>query len=153
MTLETPSSASPRRFRTAAALAASLAIVLSAGLGAAPASAQTLERSAAAVPYVRVQLQTHWTPRGDNVRSIRIQGLPGFPGASVNRCFSMGAYVPGIDAWPYIKVDVPTGSYKITSYTGPWCAEASKTKRGVGAMFTDYRNWMVSSDDQPTPRA
>ncbi|KZC94054.1 MULTISPECIES: hypothetical protein [Clavibacter] len=152
MTLESPSTTSPRRFRMAGALAASLAIVLAAGIGAAPASAQTLEQSAATVPYVRVQLQTHWTPRGANVRSIRIHGLPGFPDSTFNQCYSMGAYVPGIDAWPYIKVDVPQGPYKITSYTGPWCGEAFKTKRGVGLMYTDYRNWMVSSDDQPTPR-
>jgi hypothetical protein len=153
MTLGSPSTSSPRRFRTAAALAASLAIVLSAGLGAAPASARTLERSAAAVPIARMQFQAHRTPGLPHVRSIRIQSKD-VAGKPVSHCYSMGTYRPHADIWSCIQADLPEGTYEETGYDGPVCDVAFPTAGGCGPFDTRQgRDWMLSHRDAPRLRA
>ncbi|WP_440694708.1 hypothetical protein [Clavibacter nebraskensis] len=153
MTLASPSTASPRRSRTAAVLAASLAIVLSAGLGAAPASARTPERSTAAVPLVRVQFPAHGTPGLPHVRSIRIQSTDA-AGTPVSRCYSMGTNRPDADIWPCIQVDLPEGTCAETSYDGPVCDVAFPTAGGYGPFDTRQgHDWMLSYRDAPRLRA
>ncbi|OUE18914.1 hypothetical protein BFL36_12800 [Clavibacter michiganensis] len=173
MTSTAPSTRSSRRLRRAGSVAAAAAIALSAsiGLGIAPASASApasdhttvtapLAAASAGDPsasqlrglVTRVQFQTHWTPSGSNIRSIRVQSplvmIGGRSYRDVNACYSMGAYRPGADISPYIQVDLTQSNYQVTGYLGAACNSGTGTSTGGIATYQS-RNWMIYNDGPP----
>ncbi|OQJ58643.1 hypothetical protein B5P21_01060 [Clavibacter michiganensis subsp. insidiosus] len=152
-----------RHARRACFLAAAVALSAAVGLGVAPASASeatttpaavrnengSLESSLASGRNVQIQFQTHWTPGGRNVDFISVRSTKG----SSSHCYSMGASRPGVDMWPFIKVDLPEGTYDVISYNGSTCDPAYQLAGGHGLINTSGHNWMVHNGSAPTRRA
>ncbi|MWJ23540.1 hypothetical protein [Clavibacter michiganensis] len=65
----------------------------------------------------------------------------------------MGKYQPGVDLWPFIKVDLPEGRYEVSSFAYPSCDIGFQMAGSTGPIDSTGHNWMVYPGSPPVRRA